>query len=288
MRLARRFTLPTAACLTVIASCAFTTTAQAATTPDATTTDATTPDATTTEADATVTPKVGTPFPYIGIVQAAGEDRYGTAAIISQGSFAPSPDSAVFTTSGEAPADALTAGPAAASLDAPLLLTRADELPEATAAELERLAPSTVYVAGGTDRISGTTLEAITTAATAADPNATVGRIAGDDRYVTAVQVAEQFFPDALSGGAAAAAAGVPLMITEPGQVPEAVNDWLQDNTFETALSVGGPTSVSEPVAATVAARTNDPPPSSGSPESTGTSPAPRSHRLSSPRRPRR
>ncbi|MEZ0166613.1 cell wall-binding repeat-containing protein [Kineococcus sp. LSe6-4] len=218
---------------------------------------------------ATPVPKVGTPFPYVGLVRAAGADRYETAAVVAQGSFQPSQGSAVFITSGEAPADALTAGPAAASLDAPLLLTRAGDLPEATAAELARLKPAAVYVVGGTDRVSDAVLSAIGTAAT----GATVTRIAGATRYETAVDVAERFFPtpegvvvtrgdtfpDALSGGAAAASAGVPVMITEPTAVPAPVAQWMSEHTFASSLVVGSPVSVSDQVAAVVAGRTGDP-----------------------------
>ncbi|ABS03269.1 putative cell wall binding repeat 2-containing protein [Kineococcus radiotolerans SRS30216 = ATCC BAA-149] len=263
MRSARRPTLSALAGATVLATCALTGGAAVAATPTGPAPAATSPTA------QTVVPKIGTPFPYVGLVRAAGADRYETAAVISQGSFAPSVGSTVFVTSGEAPADALTAGPAAASLDAPLLLTRADALPAATAAELERLTPATVYVVGGSDRVSATTLAAIAAAA----PGATVERIAGQDRYDTAVDVAEKFFPaadgvvltrgdtfpDALSGGAAAAATGVPLMITEPGALPAPVAAWLASRTFEASLVVGGPTSVSDTVAAALAARTGDP-----------------------------
>lgn len=216
-----------------------------------------------------ITPKVGTPFPYAGLVRAAGADRYETAAVISEGSFAPSPGSAVFVTSGEAPADALTAGPAAASLDAPLLLTPGASLAPATAAEITRLTPATVYVVGGADRVSDTVLTAIRAAA----PTATVTRVSGTNRYETAVAVAQAFFPtpegvvvtrgdtfpDALSGGAAAAAAGVPLMLTDPAALPAPVSTWLQGRTFATALVVGGTASVSEATVAAVATRVSDP-----------------------------
>jgi putative cell wall-binding protein len=259
MRTTRRLTLSALTGATLVATCVLTATAANAATPAPGATPQTTQ---------TAVPKIGTPFPYVGLVRAAGADRYETAAVISQGSFAPSPDSTVFVTSGEAPADALTAGPAAASLDAPLLLTRADTLPEATADELQRLTPSTVYVVGGADRISDTTLAAIT----AAVPGASVQRIAGTTRYDTAVAIAEKFFPgtdgvvltrgdtfpDALSGGAAAAAAGVPLMITEPGQLPASVSTWLAGQTFKASLVVGGTTSVSDTVAATLATHTTD------------------------------
>lgn len=270
MRIARRLTLSALAGATLISSCALSATAATA--------------APTPAPAKTAVPKIGTPFPYVGLVRAAGADRYETAAVIAQGSFAPSANSTVFITSGEAPADALTAGPAAASLDAPLLLTQANTLPAATAAELKRLTPSTVYVVGGTDRISEATLAAITAAATptapttpeaspSASPTVSVQRIAGTDRYDTAVQIANKFFPqadgvvltrgdtfpDALSGGAAAAAAGVPLMITEPTQIPTSVNTWLTNKTFTASLIVGGTTSVSDGIAATVSAHTTDP-----------------------------
>lgn len=216
-----------------------------------------------------ITPKIGTPFPYIGIVQAAGVDRYATAAVISQGSFAPSAGSSVFVASGESAADALTAGPAAASLDAPLLLTPAASLAPAAAAELTRLAPTTVYVVGGAGRVS----EPVLTAIRAAAPGATVERIAGATRYETAVAVAQRFFPtptgvvltrgdtfpDALSGGAAAAAGGVPLMITDPAALPAPVAAWLQGKTFDAALVVGGTASVGEGVAATLTSHVSDP-----------------------------
>jgi putative cell wall-binding protein len=258
MRLARRLTLTALTGAALLGACTLTGTAAQAAAPEPGVSGAT----------HTAVPKVGTPFPYVGLVRAAGADRYETAAVIARGSFQPSAGSAVFVTSGEAPADALTAGPAAASLDAPLLLTQAGSLPAATAAELTRLTPSKVYVVGGTDRITDATLAAIT----AASPGATVERIAGATRYDTAVDLAEKFFPaakgvvltrgdtfpDALSGGAAAAAAGVPLMITEPGTLPDPVASWLNGQTFQAAVVVGGPTSVSAGVATQLAAHVSD------------------------------
>lgn len=257
MRSTRTLLLTAVAATTLVGTCGATAlSASAATVPGSTPTSS-------------VVPKIGTPFPYVGLVRAAGEDRYETAAVISQGSFAPTAGSSVFVTSGESPADALTAGPAAASLDGPLLLTRPGDLPEATTAELRRLTPAHVYVVGGTDRVSATTLAAIT----AAVPGATVERISGQTRYDTAVAVAEKFFPapdgvvltrgdtfpDALSGGAAAASAGVPLMITEPGALPAPVAAWLAGKTFGTTVVVGGTSSVSDAVATTLAAHAATP-----------------------------
>ncbi|MEZ0166702.1 cell wall-binding repeat-containing protein [Kineococcus sp. LSe6-4] len=207
---------------------------------------------------------VSTPFVYSGTVRADGPDRYATAALVSRGSFAPSPGSTVFLASGESFADALAAGPAAAHLDGPLLLTAAGGLPAATRAELARLAPASVHVVGGSDRVP----EAVVDAVRALLPSATVDRTAGADRYATAVAVAQRFFPtgqvsfvlargdafpDAVTGAALAGWRGEPLLLTAPERLPEAVTTWLSAAERTRATVVGGPESVS----ATVAARTD-------------------------------
>ncbi|WP_432514886.1 cell wall-binding repeat-containing protein [Kineococcus sp. SYSU DK001] len=203
---------------------------------------------------------VSTPFAYSGTVRADGADRYATAALVSRGSFAPSPGSTVFLASGESFADALAAGPAAAHLDGPLLLTAASGLPEATRAELARLAPASVHVVGGRDRVP----EAVVDAVEALLPSATVDRTAGTDRYATAVAVAQRFFPaqqvsfvlargdafpDAVTGAALAGWRGEPLLLTAPDRLPEPVTGWLSATERNRATVVGGTESVSEAVA---------------------------------------
>ncbi|MEZ0493654.1 cell wall-binding repeat-containing protein [Kineococcus sp. TBRC 1896] len=203
---------------------------------------------------------VSTPFVYSGTVRADGVDRYATAALVSQGSFAPSPGSTVFLASGESFADALAAGPAAAHLDGPLLLTAAGGLPAATRAELTRLSPASVHVVGGTDRVP----DAVLTAVRALLPSASVDRTAGPDRYATAVAVAQRFFPtrqasfvlargdafpDAVSGAALAGWRGEPLLLTAPDRLPEAVATWLSAADRSRATVIGSTESVSAAVA---------------------------------------
>lgn len=79
----------------------------------------------------------------------SGADRFATAAAVSAGQFADGSDT-VYVATGAAFADALAGTPVAALSEAPILLVTADDVPAATAAELERLSPENVVVLGGT------------------------------------------------------------------------------------------------------------------------------------------
>lgn len=162
-----------------------------------------------------------------------GADRYETASLISQAAW-PTGATTVYLASGENYADALSAGSAAARQTAPLLLSKAGELPAATAAELSRLNPSQIVIAGGTGTISDATLAA----AQAAVPNAAVTRLGGADRYATSALLVQGAFsggatsvfyatganwPDALGAGPSAAKFGSPVLLMKPNCVPVAV-----------------------------------------------------------------
>ena len=87
------------------------------------------------------------------VVRRAGTDRYGTAAAVVAATF---PDAAatVVLATGEAFPDALAGGALAAELGAPLLVTRADCVPEVVLAQITRLDPATLVVLGGTAAVS--------------------------------------------------------------------------------------------------------------------------------------
>lgn len=182
----------------------------------------------------------------------AGLDRYETAAALSAATFAPEAPVAYVAT-GERFPDGLVAGAAAAADGGgPVLLTRGVSLPEATRAELERLAPQRIVLVGGTAAVSDAVqaeLEQLTTGG--------VTRLAGVDRYETAAQVATGVFDsgtpafvatgaapwDALAGVPAAAAAGGALLLVAPTGVPAAVADALTE-VAPPAISVLGGTAV--------------------------------------------
>lgn len=153
----------------------------------------------------------------------AGANRYDTAVAVSSqfASFNSGAGTYVYLASGENYPDALSAGPAAAARNAPLLLTPRGALPTAVRAELQRLQPETVIIVGGS---------AVVSDAVAADVGSIVGtvvRIGGVDRYETSRMIVEEAFngavaafiatgrnfPDALAATAAAAKLSAPVVL---------------------------------------------------------------------------
>lgn len=157
-------------------------------------------------------------------------------------------------------ADSL-AGAALAGDAGPVLFTAGGPdagLRAETAAELTRvLAPGrTVYLLGGEYAVSPTAERQVR------DLGFAVVRLAGGDRFETALAVADQVDPrpervllargddwaDALTGGAYAAAAGVPVLLTPSDALHPAVERALARSAPEVVL-LGGPLALSEAVA---------------------------------------
>jgi len=165
------------------------------------------------------------------VTRAAGADRYATAAALALDA-AGTPSAAppvVYLASGQVFADALSASSAAGRSGAPLLLTTAGSLPEATTALLRTWRPARVVVVGGTAVVTDPVLDQVR-----AVTGGSVERLAGPTRYETAAAVLEadlgagrapralwvasgEAFSDALVGAAAAAAGGGALAIVPPG-----------------------------------------------------------------------
>jgi len=167
----------------------------------------------------------------------SGLNRYATGVAISQAAFPDSVTSVpvVFIASGTNFPDALSAGPVAAALGGPLLLTNPLALPAEVTAEITRLNPDKIYVVGGTGAVSA----AVYTALSGLAPE--IERVSGADRYATSRAVtrlgfasAETVyvatgagFADALSAGAAAGTKPAPVVLV-PGTAPSADADTLQ------------------------------------------------------------
>lgn len=190
------------------------------------------------------------------IIRLAGTDRYGTSAAIAAKFFAPGVPVA-FIASGSAFPDALAAGPAAARVGGPVLLvpSGATALPPAIAAELKILKPAAIDVLGGTTIIT----PALAAAAAAYAVTKTPTRYAGVDRFGTAVAVSGLDalkigsrlllasgldFPDALAAGAAAAAQGDDLLLTDGPGWPATVTNAIAALAPTTIIAIGGTTSV--------------------------------------------
>ncbi len=181
--------------------------------------------------DPTLTPNGGHVYPDpTDVDRYAGANRYETAAAVSAASFAPGVAVAYVATGANFP-DALAAGAAAARREGPVLLVTGSEVPAATAAELARLRPADIVVVGGPSIVSNDVMASLKPYATSGQ----VWRIAGADRYDTAARISANAFPggapvayiatgknvpDALAGVAASGAAGGPVLLVTPSEIP--------------------------------------------------------------------
>lgn len=155
------------------------------------------------------------------VARVAGANRYETSRALVEAAF-PETAPAVFIATGRGYADALSAGAAAAKAGGPVLLVEgnAPGLDAASTALVERLAPGSITVVGGTAVVSSGVLRGAEKLA------GTVTRVAGEDRFATSAAIASTWgtatrayvasgrnFPDALVGSALAGAEGVPLFV---------------------------------------------------------------------------
>lgn len=185
----------------------------------------------------------------------AGADRFETAVQVSQqwAPFAPG-EGVVYLANAFGFADALSAAPAAAAQDAPLLLTRANTIPDVVVAELQRLNPATVKVVGG----AGVVSNAVISQLAAILPAAQVDRVSGIDRYETSRAITldafgddgsssafiatGRSFPDALSASAAAGSLDAPVILVDGSQasIDAATEFVLNDLGASTVYIAGG------------------------------------------------
>jgi YVTN family beta-propeller protein len=168
------------------------------------------------------------------LARRSGDDRYATAAGVSAAEFAPGV-ATVYIASGENFPDALSGSAAAGRRGVPVLLATKNGIPTATGAELARLKAKQIVVLGGAAAIG----ESVEQALRSYGP---VTRIGGADRFAVSAAISrENFsvnqpvvyiasgenFPDALSGGAAAANIGSPVLLVNRSAIPKPVADEL-------------------------------------------------------------
>jgi putative cell wall-binding protein len=192
----------------------------------------------------------------------AGADRYGTAAAVSNGAFAPGVPVAYVATGLDYP-DALAASGAAAAGGGPVLLVTPSGVPIATASALARIHPGRIVIVGGPAAVS----EGVR-AALDAYTDGPVDRLFGADRYATAAAVSAATFapgapvafvatgtnyPDAL----AASSLGGPVLLVPGTTIPGSVASELTRLRPGRIVVVGGPGAVSEGVRAALDAFTD-------------------------------
>lgn len=179
----------------------------------------------------------------------AGIDRYGTAAAVAE-VFAPGVP-AVFVAAGEGFTDAMAGAPGAAAEGAPVLLVQANAVPQATADQLQRLSPGRIVVVG--PAVSAAVEQQLGAFADS------VVRVSGGDPSAVSVNVSKQGFPagaptaflatsydfpDALAGGAAAGAAGGPVLLVPGACMPAGVKAELDRLQPAETVVLGGTAAV--------------------------------------------
>jgi len=197
------------------------------------------------------------------VTRVAGADRYGTAAAASAFAFGAGTPVAYVATGAAFP-DALAGGTAAGRGSGPILLVGRDTLPGATSAELTRLRPGRIVIVGGSAAVSERLLGLMRGYAT----SGTVTRLAGADRYGTAVAISRattaagfdgtvyiatgRSFPDGLAGTPPAVRAGAPLLLVPSMSLPADVAAELRRLSPGRVVILGGASAISDAVVAQI------------------------------------
>lgn len=187
------------------------------------------------------------------VVRVAGANAYETSADLA--ALYPAGPSRVYLASGADFPDALTVAALAGSRQEPLLLTDGATVHPDVAIQLARLSPDEVVVLGGPSVVTDAAAQQAGAAA-----GASVVRVAGDDRYATAADLADYFpasstvylasgenFPDALVGAALAARTDSPLLLTRQDALPGATGGVLLEREPDAVTALGGPVAISGP-----------------------------------------
>jgi putative cell wall-binding protein len=191
-----------------------------------------------------------------------GADRQSTAVAASRNAFPTvGVAAAVVLARADVFADALTGGPLAAAKHGPLLLTSPGVLDPVTSAEISRVLPvgGTVYLLGGTSALSDSVAAAV--AALGDVPM----RVAGADRFSTAIAIAGALgnpgtvfeasglnFPDALSAVPAAVVDHGAILLTDGSSQAAASTAYLTAHPGD-RFAIGGPAAWADPSAIAIA-----------------------------------
>jgi putative cell wall-binding protein len=194
-------------------------------------------------------------------IRIAGTTRYETAQMVSTGTFQDA--NVALLVSGTNYPDALASAYLAGISASPVLLTDPNELSDGILETLDTLGVSGVIAIGGEGAISSDVLNELQEA------DYVVDRIAGENRFSTARQIAEfagtdpigSFmtgraaivvngfgFADALASGPIAAAQGMPILLTTPEELHVDAENALLNLDIEQVLIIGGTAAVSDDV----------------------------------------
>jgi N-acetylmuramoyl-L-alanine amidase len=179
----------------------------------------------------------------------SGKDRFEVAVNVSKQGW-PSGADTVILSNYNAFADALTAGPLATKLNAPILLTHSDGITQETKDELARLKPQKVILIGGEGSVSNAVVNQLQNELQIP----VIDRIGGKDRYEVALNISKLIesdtafvtyglnFADALAISPYAGKISAPILLTNKNELPASTKEALQNKTK--SYIIGGPGSV--------------------------------------------
>ena len=175
----------------------------------------------------------------------AGVTAEGTAVQISKATFTTGADTIIIAQANQFP-DALAGAPLAYKLQAPILLSPSSGLTEEVRREIERLAPKTIYLLGGTAALSSTIESEL-------QQKYEIKRLAGYTAEGTACEIARElgtkgkaviasvrYFQDALVISSWAARQGVPILLTEAQTLSADTKAVLKELSITQTLVIGG------------------------------------------------
>lgn len=184
------------------------------------------------------------------VIPLEGANRYETAAKLS--SFVYESTDAVVIVNGEAMADGLCVTPLAAALNAPILLTEKETLPQSTIDEIRRLGATYVLIAGGESVVAPSVDSQLQSIGITQ-----IDRVGGANRYETSYMIANVIDQavvdvsevviangygeaDALSISSAAAYNMMPIILVEKDGIYDYAYYWMRDEALDTAYIIGG------------------------------------------------
>ena len=191
------------------------------------------------------------------IIRLGGSNRYETAQLIASEGW----DSAsnVVLANGSSFADALSGVPLAYALGAPILLVDGKTIDSTTMKKLSELGTKNIYLLGGEGVISKDCASQLK------NKGYTVERVAGENRYGTAVEIAKKLaevtgkpitnvffaygynYPDALAASSVAALRGRPILYApNKGGLDDITKEYIDSLDLSNAVALGGEAIISK------------------------------------------
>ena len=183
-----------------------------------------------------------------------GANRYETNALINKELNVPKGTPVAIASALNFP-DALSISGAAGKNQMPIYLV-GKEISQDTINRIKEIAPSTIYIAGGTGVVSTKTENALRGISN------NIVRFDGSDRYDTSLKIANHFsknadnilvanalnFPDALSGSVLASKTNSPVILVPPKGNVSKQKEFVDNNNVQHVIAVGGEDVVSKQV----------------------------------------